>query len=115
MEVGVRAGRRLLRTVTAFVAADLITGMAAFSLITLGSLWFISASFLRICAEYEALGINVASGMQLFLAWVGALVTIPLMVGTVYLAVRAYSIPKAVYRSGGRGALGGDLREDRSG
>jgi hypothetical protein len=96
--------------IVALSAADLITGMAAFSLIALGSLWYFCVSYLRISADYQAHGMVVSSGAQIFGAWMGGLVAIPLMAITAYLAVRAYSVPRSIYRMGSLHPTGRSLR-----
>jgi len=93
-----RLGRRLAYGAAAFFTADLITGLAAFSVISLGSLWVFCIGFLRISAEYEARGVEVAAGYQIFLAWIGVFVAIPLIAEVILLALRAFKIPRAVYR-----------------
>lgn len=92
------APRRLFLGLGAFLLADLITGLAAFSAITLASLWFFSVSWVRLQAEYAARSVAFGSSEQLLLAWVGILITLPLLALVVYLAYRAYRLPVAVFR-----------------
>ncbi len=92
---------RVARGTGAFLLADLITGLAAFSVITLGGLWLFSATWLRVSALAASKGVPFGSPGQTELAWVGVFVCFPLAVATVYLAVRAYAIPRDVFRTGG--------------
>jgi uncharacterized RDD family membrane protein YckC len=99
-----RAGR-WGRGAGAFLLADLITGLAAYSVITLGSLWLFSYMWVRIAAEASARGIPFSSPIQLDLAWLGIFVTLPLAACTVYLATKAYGVPRDVIRTGGQESL----------
>jgi len=92
---------RLARGVGAFVVADLITGLAAFSVITLGGLWLFSATWLKVTGEAAAKGIPFGSAGQTELAWLGLFGTLPLAGVIVYLAIRAYDVPKDLFRTGG--------------
>jgi hypothetical protein len=78
------------------VAADLVTGMAAFSSIALGSLWMFSVGWIILQSEYAAHGMAFGTPAQLTLAWFGAFVAIPTMVGVIWLAFRAYGIARSL-------------------
>lgn len=78
--------------------ADVILGMGAFSVITLGSLWYFCLGWIRLQAEYAALGRPFGAGWQLDLAYVGFFVTLPSVVVTVYLAIQAFDLPKRLLR-----------------
>ncbi|MCI4359713.1 MAG: hypothetical protein L3J95_04740 [Thermoplasmata archaeon] len=79
--------------------ADLITGMAAFSVIILSSFWFFSIGWLTLTQEYAARGVTFGSPAQSGLAWIGVLVALPLVAPTLYLALRAYRLPYSLFRS----------------
>jgi hypothetical protein len=98
---------RIVYGAAALFTADLITGMAAFSLITLGTLWYFCTAYLRISAQYQANGMTVSSGAQILEAWFGVVVAIPLMALTAYLAWRAYAIPRSIYRMRSPGPIRG--------
>ena len=87
---------RLAFGVGGVLLADLITGLLAFSVITLGALWFFSVSWLQLAAEYGAHGRGFGSPAQLGLAWVGVVADLPLLVAAVYFGLRAYRIPRAM-------------------
>ncbi|HZY69468.1 MAG TPA: hypothetical protein VFF67_00620 [Thermoplasmata archaeon] len=88
--------------VGAFFLADVITGTAAYSVITLSSLWYFSISWIRLAALFAARGLPFGSAFQLDLAWIGTFVALPLAAFVVYLAIRAYRLPRALYRLPGR-------------
>ncbi|MCI4335863.1 MAG: hypothetical protein L3K17_01510 [Thermoplasmata archaeon] len=91
---------RLARGVGAFVLADLITGLAAFSLITLGGLWFFAFTWIRMASESTPLGTELGAPWQLDIAWLGLVVALPLMIATAYLALAAYRLPRRVWAGG---------------
>lgn len=103
MVFGQSFGRRVAFGAGAFLLADLITGLAAYSLITLGALWYFSYSWIQLQGEYAAHGLVFGSTTQLDLAWLGVLVTLPMMGVSIYLAWRAYRLPQTVYRLHDRG------------
>jgi hypothetical protein len=92
--------RKIVAGGGAFVLADLIIGMAAFSTIVLAALWYFSLGWLQLTAEFQARGMTFGSAWQLDLAWVELMVGLPLIVLTVILGVRAFSLPRSVYRAG---------------
>jgi|GEM_PF-1821390 len=90
--------RRFALGAGAFAITDLITGMAAYSVITLGALWFFSWSWLRLAAEAGARGLTFGSSAQLQWAWVGSVATLPMIPVVIYLALQAYRIPLVLAR-----------------
>lgn len=90
-------GERLVRGIGAFVVADLITGLAAFSMITLSGLWVFAFDWIRLSGEYAPLGIHLGAAWQLDLAWVGELVCLPMIGATAYLAYEAFRLPRAIW------------------
>jgi hypothetical protein len=94
--------RRALPPVAAGFGAvalgDLIVGLAAFSSITLGSLWFFAWEWIQLRGEYLARGLTFGAPWQVGLAWFGVVAAFPLLVLTVFLAVRAMELPRRVYR-----------------
>jgi hypothetical protein len=90
--------RRLARGVGAFVLADLITGLAGFSVISSASLWFFCVSWIRLQGEYAQIGKVFGTSGQLALAWVGTFACLPVLAATVFLAIRAYRLPRALLR-----------------
>jgi hypothetical protein len=89
---------RVARGVAAFVLADLITGLAAFSVITSGALWYFCYSWIRLQGEYAGIGKSFGAAWQLDLAWVGlGACLVPLLLA-VYLAKGAYRLPRALIR-----------------
>jgi hypothetical protein len=88
--------RRVVRGFGALVLADLITGLTGFSVITSGTLWVFSLGWIRLQAEYNAVGRPFGSTAQLGLAWFGVVSCLPVLVGTLYLATRAYRLPRAL-------------------
>src|SRR5271169_1016043 len=89
---------RAISGVSGLFLADLIFGMAAFSAITLGSLWYFCLGWIHLTAEYAAVGYSFGASWQLQLAWCGLFACLPALVGTVYLAVRAFQLPKVLLR-----------------
>ena len=85
----------------AFVFTDVITGMAAYCVITLVALWYFSTSWIRLSSWAASRGVALGTGLQLDLAWVGAVVALPTAGLVIYLAYRAYGLPKDVLRTGG--------------
>lgn len=105
----VHAPRRIALGVGAFLVADLITGLAAFSAITLASLWFFSVSWVKLQAEYAAQSVAFGTTEQLALAWLGIFVALPLLLVVVYLAWKAYRIPYAMFRHSAHAAHGHEI------
>jgi hypothetical protein len=87
---------RLARGVAAFFLADLITGLAAFSVITSSALWYFCFSWIRLQAEYSGIGRTFGSAWQLDLAWFGLFACLGPLFGAVYLAWDAYRLPRAL-------------------
>jgi hypothetical protein len=84
---------RFAMGVGAVFLADLITGLIAFSVITLGALWYFSYSWIQLAGAYQAQNRPFGTSLQLGLAWVGVLVDLPLLVAAVYYGIRAYHLP----------------------
>jgi hypothetical protein len=80
-------------------AADLILGMSAFCCITFGSLWYFCIGWVRLQAEYAGVGRAFGSPAQLTLAWVGIFACLPCLLGTLYLGLRAFQLPRGMLRS----------------
>lgn len=97
MVQGSSFAERLALGVGAFLVADLITGLVAFSVITLGTLWFFSYSWIQLAGEYATVGSSFGTPMQLGLAWVGTFVNLPLIGVALYLALKAYRLPRQIY------------------
>src|SRR5579863_155361 len=93
-----RTARSVALGAGAFALTDVITGMAAYSVITLGALWFFCWSWIRIAAEAAAQGLPFGSPAQLQWAWFGSIITLPLIPLVVFLAVQAYRIPVGLSR-----------------
>ena len=91
-------GRQVAFGAGAFLLADLITGMAAYSVITLSSLWYFSWSWVRLVGEFAAQGQTFGSPWQLQLAYVGEFGLLPIAGAVIYLAFRAYRLPVALAR-----------------
>jgi hypothetical protein len=89
--------QKLARAAGAFVLTDLITGLAAFSMISLAGLWYFSFSWISIASEYAPRGVTLGSPWQLELAWIGLVITLPLFFVTAYLAYAAYGLPRMVW------------------
>jgi hypothetical protein len=81
----------------AFALGDLILGFASFSSITLASLWYFSLEWIRLRTEYLAHGLTFGTTWQLDLAWITVLAALPLLLLTVFLAVRAMELPRRFY------------------
>jgi hypothetical protein len=96
---------RAARGAGAFVLVDLITGLAAYCVITLAGLWLFSVTWIRIASEARSRGIAFSTQAQLDLAWLGAFLALPVAAIVIYLAVRAYGLPRDVLRTGGRTTL----------
>lgn len=88
----------MARGAGAFVVADVITGLAAFSMISLGGLWFFAFNWIRLSGEYAPLGIRLGAAWQLDLAWIGLMVCLPMIGVIAYLAYTAYGLPRAIWR-----------------
>jgi hypothetical protein len=87
---------RLARGVAAFFLADLITGLAAFCVITSGALWYFCLSWIQLQGEYARIGGSFGSPWQLDLAWFGLFACLGPLVASVYLARGAYKLPRAL-------------------
>lgn len=98
MGTAVRLRARFAAGTGAFLLADLITGLAAYCVISAGALWVFSVSWIHLVQEYAAIGVAFGTPMQLELAWVGTFVTLPLAALAVFLAVRAYRLPRDLFR-----------------
>jgi hypothetical protein len=98
MAFGHATSLRLVRGVGAFLLADLITGLAGFSVITSATLWYFCFSWIRLQGEYARAGGSFGSTGQLGLAWFGLFACIPALVAAVYLAWDAYRLPRALVR-----------------
>jgi hypothetical protein len=81
----------------AFALGDLIIGCAAFSTITLASLWYFSWEWIQLRAEYLAHGLAFGTPWQLGLAWFAVVVALPLLGVTIFLALSALAIPRRLY------------------
>lgn len=90
--------RRLAAGTGAVVLTDLITGMTAYSVIVLSSLWFFAWSWIRIAAEAAARGVPFGTPTDLQLAWIGLFVTLPAVPVVIFLAVQAYRLPLRLAR-----------------
>jgi hypothetical protein len=95
-----RAGgrSRWVAGVGAVILGDLLLGFAAFSSITLASLWYFSWEWIQLRAEYVAHGLVFGTAWQLALAWVAVVVAFPLLAVTLLLAVSALRLPGKLYR-----------------
>lgn len=98
-----RVGVRLAYASAAVALGDVILGMASFSVITLGSLWYFSLGWIRLVQEYGARGVGFGTTGQLELAWFGAITALPMMAITIYLAMRAFRVPRQLFRGPARG------------
>jgi len=92
--------RKLAAGFGAFVLADLIVGLTAFSVISLATLWYFSLSWIRLAQLSEVHHLAFGSSWQLTLAGIGACVALPLLAATVLLAIRAASLPRRAYELG---------------
>ena len=99
-------GMRIAKGASAFLLYDLITGLAAYSVITLAGLWLFCVTWIRTAGEYAAIGGSFGSSSQLELAWIGAFLTLPLAGAVIYLAIQAYRVPRDVARTGGHETIG---------
>lgn len=95
-------GKRLARAVGAFVVADLITGLAAFSMISFAGLWIFSFNWIRLSALDAPIGVSLGAAWQLDLAWAGEMVCLPMIGVVAYLAYTAYGVPRAIWPSARR-------------
>lgn len=95
-----RLGKRIAAGAGAVVLADLIVGMAAFSIISLGALWYFCLGWIRLAAEFGAVGLPFGAAWQLALAWLGAIGAPALLVLTIFLSRAALRLPFHVYRAG---------------
>lgn len=86
----------------AFAATDLIVGIASFSVITTGALWYFSLGWIRLQAEFAARGLPFGAAWQLDLAWLGFVGGLPLLVLVLYLTREAIRLPPRIYRRGVR-------------
>jgi len=102
---GSTARARVARGAGAFLLYDLITGLAAYCVITLAALWLFSVTWIRIAGEASSRGIAFSTPAQLDLAWLGSILALPLAAAVIYLAVRAYGLPRDVFQTGGRTTL----------
>ena len=82
----------------AFLVADLVIGLAAFSTIALASLWMFSVGWIWLASEYHAVGGSFGAPWQLGLAWAGVLVCLPLIAPVVLLARASLRLPVAWIR-----------------
>jgi hypothetical protein len=90
------SSRRFVRGMGAFVLADLITGLAAFSVITSAALWLFCFSWIRLTQEYAHVGRTFGSAAQLDLAWLGLFVMMAPLGAALCLAWDAYRLPRAL-------------------
>ncbi len=95
---GARRGPTVVAGLGAVVLGDVILGSAAFSTITLGSLWYFAWEWIQLRGEYLARGLPFGSTWQLALAWLGVVAALPLLVLTVALTVRALELPRRLFR-----------------
>lgn len=93
-----RFALRLAYRAGALLLGDLVTGMAAFSCISSGTLWMFSLGWIRLHAEYAAVGQPFGTGLQLDLAWFGALAGLPLLAIVLFLSVTALRLPLGIFR-----------------
>jgi uncharacterized membrane protein YqhA len=95
-----RRTSRLARTVAAYALADLITGLTAFVVIVLAAVWYVCVSMIEVARSDSSLGLKVGTPQQIDLAWVGAVLCLPLIGVALYFAVRAYRLPRTVLTAG---------------
>jgi hypothetical protein len=93
-----RPWRKLIAGAGALALGDLVVGLASFSSITLASLWYFSWEWIHLRGEYLAHGLSFGSNWQYGLAWFGVLSALPLLVFTIFLAVRAIELPRRFFR-----------------
>ena len=98
------AARRVAFGASAFALADVITGMAAYCVIILASLWFFSWSWLRLAAEAAANGTTFGTGAQIQWAWFGTLAPMPMIPVVLFLAAQAYRLPAGLVNEARRSA-----------
>jgi hypothetical protein len=99
--------RRLSFGVAAFVLADLILGMAVFSVAVLGIFAFFSFEWLNLVAEFSQHGLVFGTVAQVQAAWgllVLSLAMIPLVV---YLGIQSLRVPRAVWTRASRSSVAG--------
>lgn len=93
----------------AFAVADLLIGFTAFSSIALATLWVFALGWIQLHSEFLAHGLGFGTALQLGLAWFGAVIALPMLGLTIYLATRALTLPHRLYymvRGGVRPAAG---------
>jgi hypothetical protein len=88
--------RRIVRGVGALVMVDVITG---FSVIPSGSLWMFRLGWIRLQRGVQRDRRPFGTSAEIGLAWFGAFTSLPLLASTLYLATRAYRLPKALLLS----------------
>jgi hypothetical protein len=93
MAFGFQTARTVAFGAGALVTADLITGMAAYSVITLAALWYFCWSWLQLASEAAVRGVAFSSAAQLQWAWFGTLALLPMIPLVLHLAVQAYRLP----------------------
>jgi hypothetical protein len=98
MSFGHVSSTRLAHGVVAFVLTDLITGLAAFSVISSAALWYFCFSWIRLQAEYTRAGLSFGSLGQLEMAWFGLFACLAALGATLYLAGGAYQLPRRWFR-----------------
>jgi hypothetical protein len=106
MGQGRSTARRIACGAGGVAMADMITGMAAYSVISLGALWFFAWSWIRLTSEAASRGIAFGSPGQLQLAWFGLIAALPLIPIVVYLARQAYRVPLGLVREARRPGTG---------
>jgi hypothetical protein len=98
-----RGAVRVAYGIGAFVLGDLVTGLAAFSIISAGALWMFSMGWIHLQSEYSAAGLNFGTAFQLDLAWFGAIVSLPLLLFVGYLGYSALQWPLGMFHRARRG------------
>jgi len=93
-----RLWKRVVAGAGAFALGDLILGFAAFSSITLASLWYFSWEWIQLRGEYIAHGLTFGTVWQLDLAWFAVVAALPLLALTIFLGIRATELPRRAYR-----------------
>jgi hypothetical protein len=89
--------QRVAAGALAFAVADLVIGFTAFSSITLAALWVFALGWIQLHSEYVTHGLTFGVPWQLGLAWFGAIIALPMLAFTLYLASRALRLPRRVY------------------
>jgi hypothetical protein len=74
-----------------------ILGFTSFSSIALATLWYYSWEWIQLRTDYPAHGLAFGSVWQVGLAWFAVFAAFPLLVLTVFLAVRAMELPRRLY------------------